>query len=589
MATNGISYTVYALPDRVLISGPTTIDPAGRDSVFVSYDLSGSFPNGQTALSIEVRAVNVLYNPNVDSTNGLTFSAMTYTADNHPPTFTSHVPQDSATYLRDQAVVVEVFFTDDTPAGILKAGNDAMRARENGSVSMKAVTRSGNSGTPSGRNGNLDEGSSNGDVFGNASATSAVRGSVGSNRNGRLDDNGSGIMQNTIRMSIYDPSGVNVGPATVGDFQELDAAHAKFILTPHHQAGEYTVNVRIEDCVGNVGAVTYPFTIRSLPPSVTFCPVQGDCSYDNYWNPAEPLRLCATIQELDAVNTTREGIRVDIYRAYACSTGVCEELLIGNANYAITPEPDPVNTNQTFTVTGAYNLDQNIAATEIRIKVTATNANGATTLSAQPWIVDKTAPVVTVVSPAPNSVVPASQVVTISANFSDDPGGVIAKMPTKGMGDASRTSSLGPVRKTSVIGNSGRSRLDDNSDGLKSALGNWSTALNRRSLDDLDQFSGVNLESLQLHLVPRDGSPVRDLKADTDHLFLRPNNVTWTGALPQGDYTVMLLRRRQRVQHGDAELELHGDHRRGVHLLRSAVLHLRLAAHLCDAQALSEH
>jgi len=106
---NGIMYTVKYVPSGERISGPTTINPGDPLHHHVAYNLSGSFPDGQSGIEIVVAAYNILFDSQVDTINGATYSAMTFWADNLQPTFTSHVPETDEVFMRDEAIVIEVF------------------------------------------------------------------------------------------------------------------------------------------------------------------------------------------------------------------------------------------------------------------------------------------------------------------------------------------------------------------------------------------------------------------------------------------------------------------------------------------------
>ena len=513
IAVNGIQYSVYTVPGGQRISGPTTINPTDPTHAHVRYNLSGSFPDGQTGIEIVVDAWNIYYNPQVDTLNGITHSRMTFWADNVPPTFTSHAPQEGEIFNRDQAIVIEVFFSDDTPGGMAGTAGGANATKAGGRTKQAEMRVS-----------HLDE-------AGNVTSVSKSRITLpdGSRGRGTLDDNGSGIDVSSFGMSIVKPNGAVIVP-TVEQFIELDRAHAKYVLQPVHIPGPYTVNVRVEDCVGNVAADAWTFDVASSAPAISFMPVEGECQWQSYWNPDRQLRLRAQVAEMDGINTTLDGIHVDIVRVYDCEGGLCTDTLVRDAEYRCTPLPDAVVANQVFHIEGDYNLDQQLAMVELRFVVTATNVLGAVSVRVQPWIVDGTAPWITIVSPLPNAVLPETMPVTISANFGDTEDGSVAVLPAGRNGGTVPTVKIGPQRIESKT--AGKASVGT----TKFSLGAWADAVGG-NLDDLDGNSGVDMSCVELMLFPHDGSPVVNL---TEQSVIHPNNITWIGNLSPGSYSVIL-------------------------------------------------
>ncbi len=513
IAPNGITYEVRTVPEGVRISGPTTVDPDGEDSVHVTYFLGGSFPEGQQGIELIVSTWNNTYNPEQDTLNGITHSRMTFWADNCAPTCVTQAPADQDTFSRDEAIVVEVFFTDDcasTPGPNSIGGPDDLNVTRSTSRATVMVGRQD-------AKGNIVP------ISKNVVDVPAGRGDRGRNP---LDDNGSGISLDCFDMNIIAPNGNNIGPESNEDYVELDAAHAKFIVPSGQNPGTYTVDVSLCDCVGNLGGCSWHFNVASIAPAVAFCPIEDDsCSFDGYWNPDLPLHLCATIRETDNVNTNQSGIRVDVIRVYNCESGLCTDTLLANAQYDISEQPDPNNLNQVFTITGDYNFDQNLAAVELRIVVSATNLLGMTATRSQAWIVDSMPPTISIVSPLPNSVVSNGQAVVISANFSD----------------ATFDSSAAFSKSRTTDGKRGSGRLDSDASGnggsTRGTLGSWKSHVAGGRLDDLDGDSGVDPSCIELILIPLNGGTPQNL---TDAAVISDNNITWVGNLDEGGYTVVL-------------------------------------------------
>lgn len=525
IAPNGIEYTVKYVPSGQRISGPTTINPTDPMHHCVDYILSGSFPDGQTGIEIEVVARNIHYNPQVDTLNGVNRSSMTFWADNLQPNFTNFMPYEGETFTRDEAVVIEVFYNDDSPAGIL--GGDS----RNGDGSVKAVkTSSVESGKAEVRMGRMDK---NGEIVPIAKTIVDLPADMRTDRggNGSLDDNGSGTNVATFRMSIIPPNGIPIVPSPE-DFIELDGAHAKYVLTPGQLAGRYTVNARIEDCVGNIGATAWNFFILSAAPGVTFETVEGECQYGQYWNPNAPLSIRATVREVDGVNISADGIRIDIVRMYACETGLCSDTVLHNATFSWAEGyPDPANTGQVFVIEGNYNLNNIGPTVELRVILTATNMQGISAVRVQPWIIDATAPWITILSPLPNTVWPQGTPVRISANFGDEEAdGLLAMLPgvRKGTEIPTPTSKVGPQRD--VVGKEATVATTE------SKLGSWGRVVSS-GLDELDGDSGVDPACIELLLVSHAGGDPINL---TSQATITTSNITWIGALEPGDYTAIL-------------------------------------------------
>ncbi|MBI5058505.1 hypothetical protein HZB60_01850 [candidate division KSB1 bacterium] len=527
IAPNGIRYRAYTLPDSVTTWPWTTIDPNGRDSVYVSYDPSGSFPDDQTALVIEVEATDINFVQGDD--NGRTFSSWTFTVDNCAPTLTAVTPTDGQGFTRDQAIVVEVLFTDD-------CNEDTITVRNGGN--NPAVINTGkqlSTGTVKiGRMG--ADGSITNLTTGHLA--DMISGLDSRGGHGTLDDNGSGIILETFDLNIFNPLGENVGPESTGDYAELDDAHAKYIVAPGGRCGEYTVNARITDCVGNIGTITWTFVIECGGPSITFNEVEGDCRYQNYWNPSSNLPLSVTLGELDDVNLSSDGIRIDVVRLYNCDGGLCTDTILTHANFTMTPAADPNNTDQVFTVTGNYNLDDDIAAVELRVVVSATNSLGATTTSVQSWIVDGTGPAITIVTPEDGQVLPSGQAITISADYTDIEPALAALLPGGNVGTiAPAIDVVGPTRLTKsapkLFGGAADTKHTNQVN-----LGSWTPAIAGHGT--LDGMSGVDVQCVELLLRPGDGSAVRRLHQETERVIITDHNITWVGPLPEGSYTLIL-------------------------------------------------
>jgi hypothetical protein len=534
---NGIKYSVYTMPGHILMSGPTTITPDSPSEHTVTYSMSGSWPAGQTALSIEVTTANIYGDLDEPTANGYNFSAQTYWADNYSPDWTSHVPLEDDLVANDQNLRIEVTFTDDsdtTPGG--ETPSDSLNSTKgNGKVANVRATGSALDEV------NISDMKLASRTVSKSSKAAAVgtKGSTTVRTASTLDDgaNGSGVLPETVTMTIIPPFATEyMIPSEGYQFSELDNEHAKYILHPPLQAGQWCVNIHFEDCVGNVTNETWCFMVNSSGPSIVFNDVVGECQFEGFWNPNSTLKLNAEICELDMVNLTRAGIRVDIVGVYPCETGFCDEVLLSNAQFNMSEPADPGDREQCFTITGNYTLDlgENLPA-DIRIVISATDALGAVSISEQTWIVDNVAPVIVIVSPMPDAVV-AGPMVTISALFMDtESGGSIASAPEGKDQPRGITRTLDSFDKSGSKSGKG---IDKNnaSNNSRLDLGQWRDAVTS-SLDDLDGNSGVDVQCIELLLYSNNSNDAVNL---TEAAEIQANQITWRGSLDDGVYTAVL-------------------------------------------------
>jgi hypothetical protein len=486
LAPSGIQYSAFTVPDHQRISGPTIVNPQSTAHQCVWVDLSAAFPLGETGVEIVVDGWNTLYVPDIDSLNGITHSRLTYWADNFPPLFTGHVPASDSLLSRNNPIDVSVTYTDQSP--------DTARARR-------------------------------------SSRNTFARG-----RHGRtLDDNGSGIVPQTVRMTIFPPSGapIFIAPDSATHFTELDAAHARFVLPAGQAAGNYLVTAHVEDCVGNVSDTSWTFRVGGLAPTITFLsvPAGTPCEVQGYWNPDYPLHSRATVQERDSANVDPAGLKVDILRLYACGAGICTDTLLRDITPTIIGEqPNPTILNQTFTLQDSFQLNPGANATEIHIVLTATNSVGVGGSQTQVWIVDGVPPQITPVSPEQDAVLLPDEPVTISANYGD------ADSDTLTVANAGRRAggkAGNPVAKRGqqpqVRGRAGRSVDEETQRGPSAAL----RSVTPSKADALDG-SGVDTVCVTLHLRSHSDGSERDLTAESQR---STGNITWTNTLAVGSYT----------------------------------------------------
>ncbi len=511
IAPNGISYTVVTIPDRIRISGPTTIDPAGRDEVEVTFTMDGSFPDGQTGLSIEVETRNIFFVSGSD--NGYNMSARTYWADNCAPTDVAHFPATGDSVMNEGNVVVELRYSDDCGGALASIGGDATLA--------KGATRMLN-------------------VSGKDAASNKSETRIDRDGDGTLDDNGSGIVPSRVWFVVVPPRGPVQRYENAEDFIERTTSSAKIVLVDPI-AGLWTVNGYAEDCVGNLLTTTWTFRVLSTGPIVVFGDVEeGSCQYNGFWNPDYPLDFTATVTENDGANVRNGDISVRFIGLYDCNGSICERDLTANVNLNVTPAYSNQITDQVFTVMGSAtfgNFGGNGTPTDVRIILTARDQYGTVREVQQTWVVDDAKPIVEAISPLPGSVVNGDLPVTISGRFFDDEDyGSAAGMPG---GDATLLDkNVAPA--SGFIGGVSLKGSDDKGattfSTTKLDLGAWREALTR-GVTSLDGNSGIDLACIEFRLHNHRTGQYTDLM---EGATIGGGVITWSGNLSEGPYTVVL-------------------------------------------------
>ncbi len=528
IAPNGIQYSVHTVPDSIWVSGPTVINPAGRDEVVVTYTMDGSFPDGQTGLSITVETRNIYYI--LGEPDGYNRSSRTFWADNCDPSDVAHFPATGDSVMNEGNVVVEIQYSDDCGGTIfgntgktvdissLKNGNTA-----NLDLNMLRTSTTASTGTDG------------------KSASMLVKSETRIDRNGdgTLDDNGSGINTDRVWFVVVPPRGPVQRYEDIEDFIELTTSSAKIVLVDP-VAGVWTVNAYAEDCVGNLLTATWTFRVLSTGPIVQFGNVEESCQYNGFWNPNEPLNFTATVEENDGANVRNGDISVRFVGLYDCDGSICEQPLTANVSLDISPAYSNTNVEQIFTVNGEATFGTfggNGIPNDIRIVLTARDQYGTVREVVQTWVVDDAAPVVQIISPLPNSVVNGDLPVTISARYFDDEDAGAAGFPGD---DQSILMDKNVAPTTGLIGGT-------NLKGMKGAdvstitttkldLGAWREAMTR-GISSLDGNSGIDPNCIEFRLLNHNSNQYSDLLEGS---VRNGGIITWTGNLEEGHYTVVL-------------------------------------------------
>ncbi|MBK6766230.1 MAG: hypothetical protein IPG71_07905 [bacterium] len=508
IAPNGITYSVITLPDSTPISGPTTINPDGRDEVEVNFVLSTSFPDGQTGLSVIVETRNIYFT--AGDVDGYNQSSQRYTADGCEPQKTANYPADGDSVQNDGGVVVEVIYTDDCEGSLMLRGGDATTLLK-GSATTSSVT-------------------------GKSSATKN-EGRTSREVTNPLDDNGSGINIERVWFVIADPRGNVTRYEDQEDFIERTLSSAKVVLTSPI-AGIWTVNAYAEDCVGNLATWTWTFRSLSNGPVADYI-VNEDatCQYNGFWNPDRPLYFAATVSEMDGANVNNGGIVANFIGLYDEDGSIIERNLVAHVTMDISPAYNNSVYDQVFTVEGNATFGDfggYGAPTDVRIVLTATDQYGTASEVTQTWVADDAAPVVHVLTPLENSVVNGDQLVTISAHFFDDENAGALSLP----GENSSMMDKNTAPTTGFLGmntKSGKGATQTTFSTSKLDLGAWRDVLS--GVTSLDGNSGVDPDCIEFRLLNQDNGQWTDLmpNAQVDGQF-----INWVGGLEEGQYTAVL-------------------------------------------------
>ncbi|MCB9366153.1 MAG: hypothetical protein H6506_02855 [Calditrichaeota bacterium] len=518
IAPNGIEYTVETVPDHIWVSGPTVIDPAGQDEVEVTFTMDGSFPDGQTGLAITVTTRNIYNNP--ESGDGMNTSSRTYYADNCEPSETqAHVPATGDTLSNEGNIVIEVFYGDDCEGFLASTGGDATLQKSGAAMSRTS-----------------------GDKTNTMKALTSLLDKNGT-RDGRtddaLDDNGSGIDVNTVRVTLVPPRGTPIIYDNPEEFLELSNANAKVVLSDA-LAGNWTVNVHAEDCVGNTMAATWTFFVASTGPIANFGTVEdGSCQYNGFWNPDYPLDFTATVTENDGANVRNGDISVHFVGLYDCDGAICERDLTANVSLNVSPAYNNQNVEQVFTVTGNAtfgDFDGYGTPTDVRIVLNACDQYGACQEVVQTWVVDEAAPVIVNELPMDGSVANGNVPVTISAQFFDDED--FDSLASHTGGDVMLLDkNVAPA--TGFIGGVNLKNINTKGATVSTTtldMGAWREALTR-SVTSLDGNSGIDIDCIEFRLQNHRTGQFTDL---LEGATIGTGTISWSGNLDEGNYTVVL-------------------------------------------------
>ena len=520
IATNGIEYRVVALPDSEVIIGTTVINPDSGAQHNEEYHVAYPFGEGDEGIWVEVTARSVLSGEDF----GVTVSNHTYAIDDLAPTILAVTPDSAEVFNRDQAIVIEATYFDD--GGVILSANPGGEGSSMGLSPTRASRVARGSGLESLGLG-LDRPGQRG--------ISGILPDDGGMAH--LDDVGSGIDTDTLKLTIIRPDGrtivLNDEDAPSDPNFDVYDDHTKYILVPDSitVAGWYTINLTVGDCVGNLSSITWPFFVTPAAPFVRFLTYDEGCNHDGFWNPDLPLTVRATITEDQTVNVTPEGICLNIYRLYNTEEGVVEELLVPCVTYIFdVDEGFPSDTTgETFILEAKPSLNPDPADIAVRFELIVADVYGTTATVSKTYQIDRMAPWIEILSPA--EVVPEGAV-TIHAVFSDEPPPAIATAPGGDRGRFASPSSMlsGTPQQNGRITRATRTRST-----ATGGFGDWSTVMTG-GLDDFEGNSGVDSTSVELLL--RDPYGYTDTLTDADWDV---TGVTWTtDSLERGDYVITI-------------------------------------------------
>ncbi|MDD4309423.1 MAG: Ig-like domain repeat protein, partial [Candidatus Cloacimonetes bacterium] len=201
----------------------------------------------------------------------------------------------------------------------------------------------------------------------------------------------SGITGNATNVMVtLDGTPVTNGTITNGSF----TANAGTL-----PAGNHTVIATVKDNAGNVGSLSYTFTITGGAPTITFNPLTGGGWWLNSTND-NTLGFSVTTTNLLA----QGGVIANIYT------------VPGNTLLQGPITPTPAGTQYSISLLGGViPADQ----TGIRLEVAATDVWGGTSTSTQVYGIDNSVPAITLTSPAEDAQFVMGATVNILASITD--------------------------------------------------------------------------------------------------------------------------------------------------------------------------
>ncbi|MDZ4122403.1 MAG: hypothetical protein U1C33_08265, partial [Candidatus Cloacimonadaceae bacterium] len=209
--------------------------------------------------------------------------------------------------------------------------------------------------------------------------------------------------------SGINPAAVNVylnGTPITGTVNNGTFVHNAGILNP----GIYNVIASVADNAGNVGSLSYTFTVTGGAPTITFTPLAGG----SWWlNSTTDNTLSFTVASQNTM--AQGGVVANIY------TVPGNELLQG----PITPTPN--NNNYNIVLQGGV---VPAGQTGVRLEVTATDVWGGSSTSAQVYGIDNDAPQITIHTPVAGAEFTHGSSVNITASITDGPVAKSASLST---------------------------------------------------------------------------------------------------------------------------------------------------------------
>ena len=176
--------------------------------------------------------------------------------------------------------------------------------------------------------------------------------------------------------------------------------------------GLHTVVATVADNAGNVGTMSYSFTVTGGAPSITFTGLNGDAN--NFW--------------INSTNNNVLGFTVQTQGNVAVDT-VVANIYAEPSNTIIQGPITPAATGNAYSI----NLLGGIVPAgsfAVRLEVTVSTVLGTSAVSNQTYGIDNDAPMITLTSPAEASVFAQNALVNILATISDQiatKGGVLSQ------------------------------------------------------------------------------------------------------------------------------------------------------------------
>ena len=235
------------------------------------------------------------------------------------------------------------------------------------------------------------------------------------------------------------------GDVITGALTEGTFIHNAGMLDP----GQYTVIATAKDKTGNLGSMSYSFTITGGAPTIAFDPIDGD-----WW--------------INSTQTNELGFTVESQNALA-SGGVVANIYAEPSNIVIQGPitPSPSGNSYNISLLGGIVPGGSIA---VRLEVTATDIYGGVSTSNQSYGIDNNAPQISLLTPAENAQFALNHTVNITASITDQFGAKSAGRANLRSADVSKAGSGIATVSLKVVAPDGSLALDYVEDGNIQAI-----------------------------------------------------------------------------------------------------------------------